>query len=119
MTPEAEREVRRLVTRMSIERVAAGFTTWDLGKHCQVKRQNIDKVERGEVLPSLAFLAEVGLALGLRLDFLPAHLVPLLDLDEFQLQALIAGAVRGSHCTTPGSDLGRRLSSALETLGHE
>lgn len=116
MSPEAEREVRRLVTRMSIERVAAGFTTWDLGKHCAVKRQNIDKVERGEVLPSLAFLVEVGLALGLRLDFLPAHLLPLLDLDEFQVQALLAGAAEGYRHVDPASDVGRMLHSTMEVL---
>lgn len=109
MTPRAESEVRRLVTRFAIERVAAGWSTWDLGRASRVYRSNIDRAESGETIPTLPVLIDMAEPLGLRLDWVPAHLQPFLALDEFETRALITAA--------QGSSPELALTSALRKLG--
>lgn len=117
MTPRAESEVRRLVTRFAIERIAAGWSTWDLGRASRVYRSNIDRAESGETIPTLPVLIDMAEPLGLRLDWVPAHLQPLLALDEFETRALIAAAVKGWQHMTWGPSPESALVKALTKLG--
>lgn len=93
VTPEVEAEIRRLVTRFAIERVAAGWSVWDLAQESGVHRANINRFETGETVPTLTTLVGLSRILGLRLDVVPKHLQPLLALDEFEVRALIAFAM--------------------------
>lgn len=121
ITPEVEAEIRRLVTRFAIERVAAGWSVWDLAKESGVSRSNIERFEAGATWPMLPTLVGLGRILGLRLDVVPAHLQPLLALDEFETRALIAFATAADG--NPEWDNGftpqqrRSVRSALRKIG--
>lgn len=117
MTPHAEAEVRRLLTRFAIERVAAGWSVWDLGKASRVNRSSIDRAESGAVIPDLATLVDMAQPLGLRLDWVPEHLQPLLGLDEIEVASLVRGAGEGWRHAETGSTHEEALTRALRKLG--
>lgn len=93
VTPEARREINRLVSRFVVERTAAGYSIECLAKQAQAPSASvIRRVENGDTVPELPTLIRMGGAVGLRLDWVPEHLVPLLALDEFEVKALIDAA---------------------------
>lgn len=92
VSPSVRREVARLVRRFTVEKLAVGWNNSALARELGVWRTNIDRMERGDVIPTLPYLINLCEPLGLRLDFVPAHLQPLLELDEFEVQALLVAA---------------------------
>lgn len=111
ITPEVEAEIRRIVTRFAIERVAAGWSVWDLAQESGVNRANINRFEAGATQPMLSTLVGLAQILELRLDVVPKHLQPLLALDEFDVAALINAAVmEAGTCPDP------RLHTALDKI---
>lgn len=116
VSPQVQKDIDRLVSRFVIERMAAGWSTWDLQNASDTNRSVIERIERGDTIPTLVVLVRLAQVLGLRLDFVPEHLVPLLALDEFEVQALIVGATEGwRHATGWGVE--RHLTAALHKLG--
>jgi transcriptional regulator with XRE-family HTH domain len=117
--PHIEAEVRRLITRFSIERVAAGWSVWDLSRETGVHPANIHRTEGGETIPTLPVLVALAEPLGLRLDWVPPHLRPLLELDEVEVKALHAAAAVGWNRLErePFAGTGRTALRALRKLG--
>lgn len=116
ITPEVEAEIRRIVTRFAIERVAAGWSVWDLAQESGVNRVNINRFEAGATVPTLTTLVGLSRIMGLRLDVVPTHLQPLLALGEFEVRALIDSAGAGCGYMDCGADPDPLLASALRKL---
>lgn len=91
--PDVRREINRLVTRFMVERDAAGWSNWHLGKAGGFNYTVLDKVCSGRTeAPTLGLLIRAGLPMNMRLDWVPEHLRPLLELDEFEVRALVDAA---------------------------
>lgn len=118
ITLATRREINRLVARFAIERMAAGYSIECLEKEPDApNRTVIRRVENSEVVPELSTLIRMGQAVGLRLDWVPPHLQPLLALDEFEVKALIEAADMGLSEWNPGDKFEREAHSALAKLG--
>lgn len=112
LTPEVEADIRRLVVRFAVMRTAYGWSVNDLSKEAKMWRSNIDRFENGEVIPTLPTLLYLARIIGLHLEWVPEHLLPLLTLDEFELEALLGATVRAYE-----SEQDEALASALSKLG--
>lgn len=117
ITPQVEAEIRRLVVRYSIGRVAAGYNVTDLGRKVGMFRSNIDRVENGSVTPTLPVLIRLGQAVGLRLGWVPEWVEPVLELDEFEFASLISAAMEGWKVMETGGPQEDNLLAALTKLG--
>lgn len=116
VTPWAQREVRRLIARFAIERQVAGWSVTALARETGMWPSNIARAEGGDVIPTLGVLLTMAEPMGLRLDWVPAHLRPLLDLDEFEVKALIEAAGSGCGYMDCGADLDPAVMSALRKI---
>ena len=114
------RGVNRLLSRLVVEYRAHGWTIAALSRASGVHRSVLDRWLDGRVSnplvnPLVAFVE----AMGMRLDIVAPHHQPLLELDEFEVQALIAAA-RAQSGGDPFPDslpYGlRNLASALTKL---
>lgn len=86
-------EVRRLLARLTVERMAAGWSVAALSQECGVHRSVIDRWESGTVTnPLLSVYAAMVKPLGLRLELVGERHLPLMGLDEFEI-----GALQGDH----------------------
>lgn len=112
LTPEVEADIRRLVVRFAVMRTAYGWSVNDLSKEAKMWRSNIDRFENGEVIPTLPTLLYLARIIGLHLEWVPEHLLPLLTLDEFELEALLGATVQAYE-----SEQDEALASALSKLG--
>lgn len=89
----APHEVNRLLSRLITEYTVAGWSSWTLGRACDVHPSVLRRWENGEVQnPLLSIVVAVSEYLGLRLDFVAERHLPLLPLDEFEIEALIEAA---------------------------
>lgn len=114
----AHREVRRLMARLMIERVLAGWGPRALAQRTGVSVATIPRLENGDIKnPTLGTLCAVTEPLGLRIDFVAERHQPLLKLDEAEIQALIEGAYFGWRQMPRGHPMERRLLSLLRKLG--
>lgn len=114
----APHEVNRLLSRLITEYTVAGWSSWTLGRACDVHPSVLRRWENGEVKnPLLSIVVAVSDYLGLRLDFVAQRHLPLLPLDEFEIEALIEGALVGWREVESGSPTERHLTSALTKLG--
>lgn len=120
VTKRAPGEVRRILARLTVERMIAGWSVQALSTETGVHRSVIDRWESGEVMnPMASILATLATPLGLRLDFVAERHLPLLNLDEFEIAALIEAAW-AYQCGEPlksGSSDAAHLRSALKKLG--
>ena len=113
------RGVNRLLSRLVVEYRAHGWTIAALSRASGVHRSVLDRWLDGRVSnplvnPLVAFVE----AMGMRLDIVAPHHQPLLALDEFETQAMIAAA-RAHHSGEPMQELpygGRNLKTALTKL---
>lgn len=110
-------EVRRILARFTLERMLAGWSVSALADESNVHRSVIDRWENGRVdNPLLSVLAALVQPLDLRIDLVAERHVPLLNLDEFEIEALVSAAMDGwkvRPCDHPQED---QLLSALAKL---
>lgn len=114
----APEEVRRVLTRLAFEYTAAGWTYWTLGRESGVHPSVLKRWETGQVTnPLVSLLAAAAEPLGLRVDLVAERHLPLLELDEFEVEALAEAALTGWSETNPGWPREEHLRSALVKLG--
>lgn len=117
-TPRAQGEVNRIIARFTIEKEAAGWTTNALCREVGVSRSVVDRWETGTTQhPTVNHLAALAEPLDLRLDLVAPRHLPFLGLDEFEVRALIAGALAGWQAQECGHPQEQYLLSALSKLG--
>lgn len=96
-----------------IERMSAGWGIEELARVADMYPSSIRRAESGETMPTFAILVGAGLALGLRLEWVPQHLRPLLTLSEHEVRALQNASVLAYESEPQDSF----LASALVKLG--
>ena len=101
-----------------MEYTLAGWSKGLLAREAGVHYSVIKRWEDGLVTnPLLSLIVAVAKPLGLRLDFVAPRHLPLLELDEFEIAALVDAAVEGwrvQDCDHPQES---QLLSALTKLG--
>lgn len=110
-------EVRRILTRFTFEYAAAGWTYWTLAKECGVHPSVLHRWEAGQINnPMLSILVAAVEPLGLRVDLVAERHLPFLELDEFEVPALLEAA-RAQYGGDPMQFGDEHLTSALVKLG--
>ena len=92
ITPEAEARARQLCNRLAIERIARGLTQRDMAAHFGDQQGNVQVIETMKRRPVLPTFISYAWALGLEVALVGEHHLPLLDLTEAEVEALLAGA---------------------------
>lgn len=114
----ARAEVQRLVTRFVMERMLAGWPIKALADKAGVGTPSIHRFENGQIQnPTLGTMAALVAPMELRVDFVGERHLPFMDLDEYELEALVNGALLGWDSMEPGHTGERQLRSALRKLG--